>query len=104
MVPANKPLIAAFATGGGAYSCWPKPILFTPEPGHDYELQLEMLKISTFKSGCVIRARKLSNVGTTTVERPVLPDLCVKGVDGTFRTVGLQEQLEKIRQNAKSAN
>jgi hypothetical protein len=34
----------------------------------------------------------------------VLQDLCVKGVDGTFRTVGLQEQLEKIRQNAKSAN
>lgn len=87
VVPAGKPLLAFFAAGGSQYSCWPKPIRFIPEAGHDYELELEYVRNSTFSAGCIIGARELQAKDGATIEHPVPHDLCVKDMEGNFRTV-----------------
>lgn len=97
-VPAGKPLIVYLGSWSSAVSCTPKPIVFTPEPGRDYEFQLEMVKLGTFRGGCMIGARKLTALGAATVELPLMPDLCLRGAGDIYRTVTLQEQLEQIHQ------
>lgn len=85
VVPANQPFIGTFSMGGSQISCWPKPVVFNPEPGQDYELEYQTVKISTFKAGCVIAVRKLSSLGNATVETPMKPKVCAKSADGVYR-------------------
>lgn len=102
VVPAGTPLLAFFAAGGSQYSCWPKPIRFIPEAGHDYELELEYVQSSTFSGGCIIGARELKAEGGITNERPLPRDFCVKDLDGTFRTVSPLTQLQKSQEEAEA--
>jgi hypothetical protein len=60
--------------------------VFTPEPGQDYEMQFQIVKISTFKAGCIIQLRKLTAVGNTTIETPMRPQVCARSEDGRFHT------------------
>lgn len=70
--------------GGSQMSCFPAPVTLIPKPGEDYEMELQMLKISTFKAGCVIAVRQLSVQGNTTVEAPLRPQVCAKTPSGWY--------------------
>ncbi|WP_440093630.1 hypothetical protein ACTACL_07480 [Pseudomonas syringae] len=78
VIPAGKPFIAGFAMGGSQISCFPAPVTLIPEPGKDYEMELQIIKISTLKAGCVIAVRQLSTQASTTVETPLRPQVCAK--------------------------
>lgn len=65
-------------------SCFPAPVTLVPEPGKDYEMELQPVKFSTFKAGCVIAVRQLSNQGNTTVETPLRPQVCVNTPSGWY--------------------
>jgi hypothetical protein len=106
IVPANKPLIVSLLAWSSAVSCRPKPISFIPEPGHDYEFQLEMVKLSTFRGGCVIGARQLASLGagTPTIELPLMPEICLIGADGKTRTVNRLQLLEQDHKDAQQAH
>ncbi|PMV17549.1 hypothetical protein C1X21_29900 [Pseudomonas sp. FW305-3-2-15-A-LB2] len=54
----HRPFIAGFAMGGSQMSCLPAPVTLIPEPGKDYAMELQKVKISTFKAGCVIAVRQ----------------------------------------------
>ncbi|WP_339416026.1 MULTISPECIES: hypothetical protein [unclassified Pseudomonas] len=84
VIPAGKPFIAGFAMGGSQMSCFPAPVTLIPEPGKDDEMELQMLKISTFKAGCVIAVRQLSAQGDTTVETPLRPQVCAQMPSGWY--------------------
>lgn len=84
VIPAGKPFIAGFAMGGSQMSCFPAPVTLIPKPGEDYEMELQMLKISTFKAGCVIAVRQLSVQGNTTVETPLRPQVCARTPSGWY--------------------
>lgn len=84
VIAAGKPFIAGFAMGGSQMSCFPAPVTLIPEPGKDYEMELQMVKISTFKAGCVIAVRQLSVQGTNTVETPLRPQVCAKTPSGWY--------------------
>lgn len=84
VIPAGKPFIAGFAMGGSQMSCFPAPVTLIPEPGKDYEMELQMVKISTFKAGCVIAVRQLSAQGNNTVETPLRPQICAKTPSGWY--------------------
>jgi hypothetical protein len=84
VIPAGKPFIAGFAMGGSQLSCFPAPVTLIPEPGKDYEMELQMMKISTFKAGCVIAVRQLSTQADTTVETPLKPQVCAKTPSGWY--------------------
>jgi hypothetical protein len=84
VIPAGKPFIAGFAMGGSQLSCFPAPVTLIPEPGKDYEMELQMMKISTFKAGCVIAVRQLSTQADTTVETPLRPQVCAKTPSGWY--------------------
>ncbi|MNE07568.1 hypothetical protein D3C80_1001930 [compost metagenome] len=94
VVPANKPLIVKLYIWSSAASCAPKPASFTPEPGRDYEFQVETYKISTFSAGCAIRSRNLEVIDGTTKELPLNPNLCVFGPTGG-RTLSMQDKLKQ---------
>ncbi|MNN56408.1 hypothetical protein D3C81_1713350 [compost metagenome] len=94
VVPANKPLIVNLYIWSSAASCAPKPASFTPEPGRDYEFQVETYKISTFSAGCAIRSRNLEVIDGTTKELPLNPNLCVFGPTGG-RTLSMQDKLKQ---------
>lgn len=85
VVTANQPVIAAFGMVGSV-SCSPNPVVFTPEPGQDYEMQFQIVKISTFKAGCIIQLHKLTAAGNTTIETPIRPQVCARSEDGIFHT------------------
>lgn len=102
VVPANKPIIIDLYYWNSAASCRAKPVTFTPEPGRDYEFNVEMYKISTFSAGCVIKARRLEVIDGATMELPLLPNFCVFGPTGG-RTVSLQDQLEQTLKNAETS-
>ncbi|MNH36593.1 hypothetical protein D3C81_1765690 [compost metagenome] len=97
VVPANQPLIATFSMGGTQISCWPKPVVFTPEPGQDYEMQYETVKTGTFKAGCIITVRKLAVLENATKEIPLTPQICAKSQDGTFHTLNPMQLLDSAR-------
>ena len=101
VVPANQPLLVSLFSWSSAVSCRPTPISFTPEAGRDYEFQLEGVKISTFRGGCIIGARRLISLGSgaPTVELPLLPDLCVTAPNGMTRTVNRLDQAEQIHKD-----
>ncbi|KGE65520.1 MULTISPECIES: hypothetical protein [Pseudomonas] len=84
VIAAGKPFIAGFAMGGSQMSCFPAPVTLIPEPGNDYEMELQMVKISTFKAGCVIAVRQLSVQGNNTVETPLRPQVCAKTPSGWY--------------------
>ena len=84
VIPAGKPFIAGFAMGGSQMSCFPAPVTLIPEPGKDYEMELQMVKISTFKAGCVIAVRQLSVQSNNTVETPLRPQVCAKTPSGWY--------------------
>ncbi|MGY2141827.1 hypothetical protein ACW9I5_04010 [Pseudomonas azotoformans] len=84
VIAAGKPFIAGFAMGGSQMSCFPAPVTLVPEPGKDYEMELQMVKISTFKAGCVIAVRQLSVQGNNTVETPLRPQVCAKTPSGWY--------------------
>ena len=84
VIAAGKPFIAGFAMGGSQMSCFPAPVTLIPEPGKDYEMELQMVKISTFKAGCVIAVRQLSVQGNNTVETPLRPQVCAKTPSGWY--------------------
>ncbi|WP_426161315.1 hypothetical protein [Pseudomonas sp. PWP3-1] len=84
VIAAGKPFIAGFAMGGSQMSCFPAPVTLIPEPGKDYEMELQMVKISTFKAGCVIAVRQLSIQGNNTVETPLRPQVCAKTPSGWY--------------------
>ncbi|WP_395611027.1 hypothetical protein [Pseudomonas sp. B22129] len=84
VIPAGKPFIAGFAMGGSQVSCFPAPVTLTPEPGKNYELELQVIKLSTFKAGCVIAVRQLSTQGSVTVETPLRPQVCAKTPAGWY--------------------
>lgn len=84
VIAAGKPFIAGFAMGGSQISCFPAPVTLIPEPGKDYEMELQMVKISTFKAGCVIAVRQLSVQGNNTVETPLRPQVCAKTPSGWY--------------------
>lgn len=84
VIPAGKPFIAGFAMGGSQLSCFPAPVTLIPEPGKDYEMELQMMKISTFKAGCVIAVRQLSTQANTTVETSLRPQVCAKTPSGWY--------------------
>lgn len=84
VIPAGKPFITGFAMGGSQMSCFPAPVTLIPEPGKDYEMELQMVKISTFKAGCVIAVRQLSAQGNNTVETPLRPQICAKTPSGWY--------------------
>ncbi|WAT25894.1 hypothetical protein [Pseudomonas sp. GXZC] len=84
VIAAGKPFIAGFAMGGSQMSCFPAPVTLIPEPGKDYEMELQMVKISTFKAGCVIAVRQLSVQGHNTVETPLRPQVCAKTPSGWY--------------------
>lgn len=86
VVEANKPFIALFGMVG-SIACSPKPVSFIPQPGQDYEMQLKIVKLSTFSAGCIIELNKLSAVGSSTVETPVHKQFCAKALDGAFHTL-----------------
>ena len=85
VVTANQPFIANFGMVGSV-SCSPRPVVFTPEPGQDYEMNFQIVKITTFKAGCIVQLRKLTDAGNTTIETPMRPQVCVRFDDGTFHT------------------
>ncbi|WP_339436413.1 hypothetical protein [Pseudomonas sp. EL_65y_Pfl1_R32] len=84
VIQAGKPFTAGFAMGGSQMSCFPAPVTLIPEPGKDDEMELQMLKISTFKAGCVIALRQLSAQGDTTVETPLRPQVCAQMPSGWY--------------------
>lgn len=84
VIAAGKPFIAGFAMGGSQMSCFPAPVTLVPEPGKDYEMELQMVKISTFKAGCVIAVRQLSVQGNNTDETPLRPQVCAKTPSGWY--------------------
>lgn len=86
VVQANKPFLAVFGMVG-SIACSPKPVSFIPQPGQDYEMQLKIVKLSTFSAGCIVELNKLSVVGNNTLETPVPKQFCAKGADGAFHTM-----------------
>jgi hypothetical protein len=84
VIPAGKPFIAGFAMGGSQISCFPAPVTLVPEPGKDYEMELQVFKVSTLQAGCVIAVRQLSTQAGTTVERPLRPQVCAKTQSGWY--------------------
>lgn len=84
VIAAGKPFIAGFAMGGSQISCFPAPVTLIPEPGKDYEMELQVIKISMFKAGCVIAVRQLSTQANTTVETPLRPQVCAKTPSGWY--------------------
>ena len=84
VIAAGKPFIAGFAMGGSQISCFPAPVTLIPEPGTDYEMELQVIKLSTFKAGCVIAVRQLSTQANTTVETPLRPQVCAKTPSGWY--------------------
>lgn len=84
VIAAGKPFIAGFAMGGSQMSCFPAPVTLIPEPGKDYEMELQMVKISTFKAGCVIAVRQLSVQSNNMVETPLRPQVCAKTPSGWY--------------------
>lgn len=84
VIPAGQPFIAGFAMGGSEVSCFPAPVTLIPEPGKDYEMVLKIVKISTFKAGCVIDVRQLTTQANITVETPLRPKVCAKTPSGWY--------------------
>lgn len=74
-------------------------VTLIPEPGKDYEMELQVIKISTFKAGCVIAVRQLSTQTNTTVETSLRPQVCAKTPSGWF-TSTLRLCLEMPEQDA----
>ncbi|MEP9320316.1 hypothetical protein ABKS89_24445 [Pseudomonas sp. LABIM340] len=94
VVPANQTLIVQLAAVG-SYTCDPSPLLVTPEPGRNYEFQLEYF-LQGISGKCAISAKKLDDLAGVTVEVPLRTKLCSRAQDGKFVTVDpLQVGLEK---------
>lgn len=86
VVAANQPFIVLLGMAG-SISCSPKPMTFIPEPGQNYEVQFQFIKLSTFTSGCTIELRKLEVVGNNTTETDIQPQVCFRSEDGLFHTM-----------------
>lgn len=85
VVAANQPFLAVLYMAG-SISCQPKTLSFTPEPGQNYEMDFQFIKLSTFTSGCTINLRKIEVAGNSTTETAIQPQVCVRTEDGLFHT------------------
>ncbi|WP_339450859.1 hypothetical protein [Pseudomonas sp. JAI120] len=47
-------------------------------------MKLQVIKLSTFKVGCVIAVRQLSTQADITVETPLKPQVCAKTPPGWY--------------------
>lgn len=98
VVPANQPVITGASMDGSKGTCTPTPVLFTPEPGADYEISYQFVQNGLFSTGCQTHVRKLSKTGSIATEAPVFPKFCAKNDKGRYVTVDLLEVIERAKQ------
>lgn len=97
-VPANRPLIVRFTMGGpGSVYCSPKPVVFTPQAGKDYELQYEYLRLQNNQPGCILAVRRLNTIGTAVLETPIAPQYCSEDGQGGYKTLDPFQGREHLR-------
>lgn len=99
VVPANRPLIVEYRAGSpGSVYCKPFPIIFTPQPGQDYEVWYLNTRNQFNQSACAISLQKIMTVGGATVEQRVIPQACIGQRVGEYKTADPFVKAEYLRQ------
>lgn len=99
VVPANRPLIVGYVAGGpGSVYCKPFPIIFTPQPGQEYEAWYQYTRNQFNQPACTISLQKIVTVGDTTAEHRVMPLACVGEKVGEYQTADPFVKAEYLRQ------
>lgn len=99
IVPANRPLIVSYVAGGpGSIYCSPYPIIFTPQPGQNYEAWYMFTRNQFNQPACTISLQKILTIGEASVEQRVLPLACIGTRVGEYKTVDPFVKAEYLRQ------